>query len=254
MQREKHRVGAGNMLRTAFAGFVVLLIVACARSNVQTVADYSGPRLPYPNRVLVYNFAVTPNEVTLDQGVSARLQQQTSDVPLSQQKLSTARQADEILTNAIVQQLRAYGLPAERAYETRPPRSGDVALVQGQIVSIDEGNRTRRTLVGLGAGQSRFGVDSQVYYSAGGAPPRFIEAFDADADSGRAPGMAETMGIGGAAGRLGGAAAMGGGLHVLSEKRNAGYADEAERVGKALAKRIAASFARQGWLDPHAIQ
>jgi hypothetical protein len=204
--------------------------------------------------VLVYNFAVTADQVMLDQGVSARLQQQTSDVPLSEQRLSTARQADEILTNAIVQQLRAYGLPAERANDNRPPRSGKIALVQGQIVSIDEGNRTRRTLIGLGAGQSRFGVDAQVYYSAGGAPPRFIEAFDADADSGRAPGMAETMGIGAAAGRLGASAAAGGGLHAFSERRKADYADEADRVGKALAKRIAASFARQGWLDPYAIQ
>ena len=87
-----------------------------------------------------------------------------------------------------------------------------------------------------------------------GGAPRFIEAFDADADSGRTPGMAETLGIGGAAGRLGTAAATGGGLHMVSEKRNAGYAEEAERVGKALAKRIALSCARLGWLDPYAIQ
>src|SRR5690348_5936494 len=99
----KEGSGAGALLRNGLA-ISLILLAACARSNVTTVADYSGPRLPYPDRVLVYNFAVTADQVMLDMGVSARLQQQTSDVPLSEQRLSTARQADEILTNAIVQQ------------------------------------------------------------------------------------------------------------------------------------------------------
>ena len=40
---------------------------------------------PHPDRILVYRFAVKPEEVKLDQGVSARLQQQVSDTPLSAQ-------------------------------------------------------------------------------------------------------------------------------------------------------------------------
>jgi hypothetical protein len=56
------------------------------------------------------------------------------------------------------------------------------------------------------AGHSSVSADAQLLYSDDGRPPRFIEAIDATANSGRMPEMAETLGVGAAADRLGSAA------------------------------------------------
>lgn len=52
-------------------GFVAaLFLVGC--TSVTEVSKYAGERLPKPERVLVYDLAVTPDEVKLDRGLSAR--------------------------------------------------------------------------------------------------------------------------------------------------------------------------------------
>jgi hypothetical protein len=82
----------------------------------------------------------------------------------------------------------------------------------------------------------------------GGAQPRLLESFAASADSGRAPGMAETMGAGAVAGRVATSAAVGGGMHAGLETRHADSADEGGGIGKALGEKLAQFFARQGWV------
>jgi hypothetical protein len=116
------------------------------------------------------------------------------------------------------------------------------------VLGVDEGNRTRRTLVGLGAGMSSVDVGAQVYLVEGGAPPRLLESFTARVDSGHVPGMAESLGVGAAAGRLATATAVGGAGHVAMEGSRADDVGEARRLGGALAERIRQYFAQQGWI------
>ncbi|MEJ0016578.1 MAG: DUF4410 domain-containing protein [Acetobacteraceae bacterium] len=227
--------------------------VACAKPAVQTVAGYTGPPLPYPARVLVYPLAVAPEDVQLDQGVTARLQRETSDVPLRAQEVAAARGASDAITQTLVKELRSYGLPADYAYGTALPPRGATMLIRGQLVALDEGNRTRRTLIGLGAGRSSVSADAQVLFSEDGRAPRFIEAMDATANSGRMPGMAETLGVGAAAGTLATSAAVGTGLHLVSETGRASDSGEATGLGKALARQIGRFCVAQGWIAPSAV-
>jgi hypothetical protein len=168
--------------------------------------------------------------------------------------MQVARQASWALTEALVSELRAYGLPAERATTLPTGGRGNVMLIEGQIADVDQGNQTRRTLVGLGAGRSSVRADSQLYYQAGTMPPRQLEVFEASIDSGRAPGAAETMGAGAAAGRLATSAGASFGMHALSESRSADSTDEARNLGKALARKIGQFFVQQGWLAASAIR
>jgi hypothetical protein len=230
-----------------------LIAAACARPTVQTAVGYAGPPLPYPAHIWVYPLAVSPQDVQLDSGVLSQLQQDTSGVPLQQQELAAARSASEAIARTAVQQLRSFGLPAEYAYVANLPQNGPTMLVRGQLVALNEGNRMRRTLIGLGAGRSSVSADAQVYFSENGAPPRFIEALDASASSGRMPGMAETLGVGAAAGHLATAAAVGTGLHVASEAGASSPTGESDRLGKSLAQQIGLFCIRQGWLPPSAV-
>ncbi|MBN8904004.1 MAG: hypothetical protein BGO51_24075 [Rhodospirillales bacterium 69-11] len=237
-------------------GFGLVLLgglAACSKPSVQTTQAYMGGRLPRPERVLVEAFAVTPDEVKLDQGVAARMQRANSDVPLSVQQMQVAREAQSTLADTMVRKLMDYGLPSARVWGEQLPPAGRYLLVQGQIVAVDQGNRTRRTLVGFGAGKSEIAADMQLYFAEGERRPVFLTAYDGSDGSGRGPGMAETMGVGGAAGNLLASTAIGSALHLGTESRRANSQSEATRLGEILAKQVAMFAVSQGWLPPNAV-
>jgi hypothetical protein len=223
-----------------------LLAAACSKPEMQTQVYQSGP-VPRPERILVQNFTGQAGEVQLDSGLRGRLTQAFSGQSTPQQQSEAVRETSNAVTQALVEELQSTGIPVERLDGAAPARSGRVLLVQGQLVDVDEGNRTRRTMVGLGAGMSSVDVAAQVFLVDGNALPRPLESFTARADSGRMPGMAETLGVGAAAGRLATSAAAGGAGHAALEGSRADDVGEAKRLGKALAERIKQYFTQQGW-------
>ena len=228
---------------------LVLAAAGCNPARVEATRDYSGPALAKPDRVLVRDFAITPGDIRLDQGIRARLERATTDKPLSTRQLKTAREANTTLSETLVQKLRASGIPAERFAGNPGAERGNVAVIEGQVVSVDEGNRTRRTLIGLGAGKSSIEADAQLFHRAAGAEPRLLESFESRADSGHAPGAAETMGAGAAAGSgIAAATAASAGMHTVSERRAAEPDDLARKIAEGLALRIEQYFTSQGWL------
>jgi hypothetical protein len=218
---------------------------------VTTVQSYSGPPLPPPERVLIYEFAFAPDDVHLDSSVRERLLRSVGNGSESERQMAVAVKVAKAVTETLVLDIRSLGLAAAEA-KADSPVTARTLLVRGQILSTDEGNRTRRTLIGLGAGQSVVEADAQVLYAGGAAEPQLVESFTADSNSGRAPGMAETMGAGAAAGRLATSAAAGGGLHLLSESHRAGVDEDGERLAHQVARNLAAFFVRQGWIPADA--
>jgi hypothetical protein len=61
--------------------------------------------------------------------------------------------------------------------------------------------------------------------------------------------MAETAGVGAAAGSIASAAAMSGGLHAVSETRRTPVSADAKRLGDAVAKQIGEIGVSGGWLS-----
>jgi hypothetical protein len=243
-----------GLAAVAALAFVSAGLTGCNKAGVQTTEAYAGGRVPRPDRVLVEGFAITPNDVRLDQGVAARVQRTTSDVPLTTDQMEVARKAQSDLAESMIQQLQKYGLPAERSWSDQAPPVGNTLLVQGQIVSIDQGNRTRRTLIGLGAGESAVTADMQLFSVDGREIPRFLTAYSGTDDSGRAPGMAETMGIGGAAGHLLASTAIGSALHIGTESRRANSTSEIDKLAQGLSAKIASFAVSQGWIPPNAVR
>jgi hypothetical protein len=217
---------------------------------VDVTQRYTGEPLARPTSVLVQDFAIDPAEVQLDQGLRARITREISDTPLSSAQQAAATKARAALTAALVQRLASYGLPAEPAAPGDDATPGPKVIVQGQIVSEDEGNRTRRTLIGLGSGASKLAVDAQAYYVQGTETPRLLESFTVHGDSGQAPGAAETMGMGAAAGRAATSAAVGMGMHGANDYRSAGDDDNGRRAGEALAVDLGKFFSGLGWIAP----
>jgi hypothetical protein len=234
------------------AAIAMTALTACNHANVRTVETYYGPAMPRPDHVLVAYFSISPEQVRLDQGIGARITRIAEDHPFGADEWRVAQATQAALTAGLADRLKAYGLPASVGESTAEP--GTSLLVQGQIVAVDQGNRTRRVLVGLGAGKSTVSADAQLFYLTAGAPPRFVSAFEGQADSGRMPGAAETMGAGAVAGRLATSAAVSGGLHGVAETRRATDTAEAGRLADGLAKQIGAFAVAQGWIPASALQ
>lgn len=230
----------------------VLGLAACNQPHVRNVQSYLGPPMPRPDHVLVSYFSVTPEQVQLDQGISARIMRRTDDTPLTSQQYMAAQATQAALAQHLVDRLRAYGLPAEVAPPYAVP--GSKLLVQGQIVAIDQGNRTRRTLIGLGAGKSSVSADAQLYYAAGDDQPRFVSAFEGEATSGRMPGAVGTMGAGAVAQRVATSAVLTGATHAGSEMRRATGTAEADRLAEGLAKQVGQLAVTQGWIAASAVR
>jgi hypothetical protein len=240
------------MTARSLVAFLALLLVGCGRAHVQTGQQGAAVALPRPAHVVVTDFAIDPSEVKLDSGVSAEFMRTASGTPLPDLLKQAAGAAQDALAERLASRLASYGLPVERLPAKMTPPPGSL-LVQGQIVSVDEGNRTRRTLVGLGAGKSSVGADAQLYYITDPAQPLFLESFNGTADSGRMPGAAETMGAGAAADRLATSAATTAATHAGGETRRTGEAANAEDLADELAKQIGAYAVKQGWIAASAV-
>jgi hypothetical protein len=210
--------------------------------------DTAGEMMPAPQVVIVDRFAVSADEVTLDEGLSTEIEQAIKadrGTTRSQQELEAGHQVADAIADKLVIEIRDMGLSAERGSAV-PAGVTDAVLITGQLISIDEGNRTERVVVGLGAGRSDVRAHAQVY-EVTAAGRQLVDTVEVNAKSGLTPGMAETMGVGGLTGHLLVATAVSGGLHVVSESVGADVVADADRAAKGIAKQLARLFAEQGW-------
>ena len=82
---------------------------------------------------------------------------------------------------------------AERAMGY-PKGEGKVLMVKGRFLSIEEGNRTERVTIGLGAGRTSVQANVQLYELTFQGMQQ-VETLRGDAKSGYKPGMDEMTGL-----------------------------------------------------------
>jgi hypothetical protein len=236
--------------------FSSILLTGCASgiSNVANASQYSTTPHVRPDNIYVYSFNSTPDQVKLDSGgLAHKLMSRMSGSSDEAQQAADAVQVREQVADEIVRKLQSMGLHAVRT-DAPPPADQNVLLVQGSFDKIDAGNRRRRTMIGLGAGESDVGTTVQLLYKPAGGTPALVQSFDANADSGKAPGVVETAGVGAAAGHIATTAAMGGGMHAVSETKHDTVAQDAKRLGDKIAKQIAQIGVSEGWLPGSSVR
>lgn len=245
----------------ALAGLVVgtALLAGCASNPAQASSQYNQYGGQYvqtvaaapavrPDTIYVYAFASDPSEVKLDNhGMISKIGSAFSGDSQAQKQTQDAIAAREEVANEIVAKLQSMGLHAVRA-DVPPPQEQNVLVVEGNFNTIDAGNRRRRTLIGLGAGESKVGATVQLVFKPANGVPQLLEQFDAKSDSGHAPGVAEMAGVGAAAGHVATSLALSGGVHAVSETKHAGVSSDEKRLADTIAKQIAKLGQEQGWM------
>ena len=232
--------------RLAPLGLTALLaVLGCAPSDVNTTYA-TTIQMQRPERVLIYDFAVSPDEVHLDRGVVGEIETYAKKEPRTELERTVGHQVAKALALELAKKISAMGLPAQRAWGA-PTSWGNFVVLEGQLLSIDEGNQAERIVIGLGAGRSDVEAAAQLL-AATPTGLQKLEAFNTTMESGYMPGMAETMGAGAIGGHLAVAAAAGVVTHGIGEKLSADVDAEARRTADALAKQLEPYFRSHGWL------
>lgn len=221
-------------------------------TTVETTYESTGEALPSPDMIVVYNFAGSASEVKIDSSVMGNLSGRMDETPLPDEQIQLGRKVAEALADKLVQEFQAMGMPAMRATGAMP-EAERVVMIEGQFLSINQGNRGERVVIGLGAGRSSVKLNAEVYGRTREGR-RLLQSLTVDAAGSMQPGMAETMGVGAAAGNLAVSAAASGAGQVGSEAFGQTVEADAKRGAAKLAEQIGKYFEQQGWIPPGSVK
>ena len=112
---------------------VMLLVVGCASTTKVTNSEMlvTG-QLPRPNHIWVYNFTASPSNIAPNQ-------------------IETGRQVGGIIATELATNISGMGLSAAQASAGTQPQINDI-VIQGQILSLNEGSAAQRVAIGFGKG------------------------------------------------------------------------------------------------------
>lgn len=229
-----------------------LLALSGCGTTAQNSASYVAPpsqggaQLPRPRTVIVYPFTINPQTITLDSGMKARLEALAQSPDPAAERRKLALDVQDAISETLVDAVNRMGLhavPAGRA----APAPGDV-LIEGQILRVDSGNAARRAVIGFGAGKSAVYGSATVLQLGADGQLHPLQSYDANANSGRTPGLALGA-AGAAAGHV--AMAVAGATAGTIARHRSGLARDGENLAKKVATNIGSFFAAEGWIAPN---
>lgn len=206
----------GN-LPVAALGLTVLLLTGCGTTTV-TPTFRTSDGLVRPDRVLVYDFAVSPDELEIKGGLDAQASGGVGSEAQTKEDIQVGRAFAKALTDSLVGELRSREIDAIRASEAAPPGQ-NTASIKGRFLRTSQ--RDGSTLVGFGIGAAQMRARIQIFQGTGANLRLVAEAESATQSNlkvGSGPVLAGTV------------------------------AADAKRTGKEIAESIADYYRRQGWI------
>ncbi|MDY0881498.1 DUF4410 domain-containing protein [Dongia soli] len=228
---------------------IVALAFLCSACG-STSTDYvqkaaTDTKLPYPQRILVYDFAVTTSEIPADNAAVDTLSVAIDNPHSTPENLALAHQIAGVLAQELVTQLKDLGLPAQR-WSGPPPKMENGYAIMGQFLTIDEGNRLGRMIIGFGVGGTELKVLAQAYRITPGGKI-LLSAVEVSAESSKKPGIAATLPIGAALSGVATAAAVSTGVGVVTEM-NQDIERGARDTATAIVDLMKPRMKQQGWI------
>jgi hypothetical protein len=243
------------MRKTCFLIFVLAMVAQAARAQssdgnivtgeatIKIIRSYTDPEsLPKPEKVVIQDF--TPvGQIITDESAAAQLHRRLSLLHGSDEDSTPdvlTQQVQASFSKTLIEELTKVNIQSERVFDGGGAPTATVLLVQGEFIAIDEGNKTKRVMIGFGRGASDIKTHVTVSSFTEGKKTVVLE-FSLNSASGKKPGAAATMG----AGSLAVAAAVG----DVGDKKGTVQAD-ASRMAKAVAKQIEEFMITQKWISP----
>lgn len=239
-------IGSYALTGIAVAGIAVAGLAGCARTSVENV-NVKALGLPRPLLVIVHDFGVSPSAVALDTAIGARILEVVKGNPEADEHLKIGQEVAGVVTENLVNEISKLGIPAIQAAKATPV-AGPSLSIEGQFVTVDQGNRLRRAVVGFGAGASEVRTMVQVFENTNDGR-RLVEDFYTTVKSSRKPGFGPMAGAGAVAGTAATSVAVSAGVGLATAHSQTVEGD-AKNTADEIVKVLKKFFAEQGWIAP----
>jgi hypothetical protein len=212
--------------------------IGCASANTKGMRATRTDRLPQPRGIVVYDFEPTGNSI----GLGAGRDSHQGGQGISNEDLANRREVGRVLADVLAQELDDRGFLTSRKSGNIEVPEGLMAI-GGQIVTVEEGSRAKRVLIGFGSGRSRLTSAAQLHGVTMIGPAEIWE-YQNTAASGAKPGVLTTLPIGVAVQGLTLLVLLvNGGLSTMGEL-SAASTSNAKRMGKELAASVEKTLER----------
>ena len=234
-----------SLTRLGLCLLTVAVAAGCASTKVSDRHEYKGGKIPRPAHIWVYDFAATPAELPANSALAGQHAEHAT--PQTAEQIAAGRQAGAEVATQLVEEIRGMGLPAARASSGTTPTINDL-VIRGYLLSIDEGNATKRVAIGFGSGASELKVAVEGFQmTAQGL--RKLGSGNVDSSGGKTPGGA--VGVtalivtGNPVGLIVGTGAKAYGEYSGSSK----IEGRAKATAKEIANQLKPKFQQQDWID-----
>jgi hypothetical protein len=147
MRFMKSLVGANRLVTY----FTLAVLAGCASTSVTNRQQVVTGSLPRPGQIWVYPFAATPADIPPESSLYGQAppttQPQTAEEIAEGQKLAAA------IASQLVAQIQGMGMLAAVGSSATRPQLNDL-VIEGSILSVQEGNAAERFAIGFKAGHS----------------------------------------------------------------------------------------------------
>ncbi len=225
--------------------FAMVVAAGCASTKVSDRQILVTEKIPRPGHIWVYDFAATPAEVPADSALAGQHAEHATSQTAEQ--IATGRKVGAEIAAELVEEIRGMGMPAKQASTETKPQINDL-VIRGYLLSIDEGDATKRVAIGFGSGASKLTTMVEGFQvTAQGL--RKLGSGTLGAGGGKTPGAA--LGVVGLiatanpAGLIIGTGAKAYGEYSGSSK----IEGRAKATAKEIADQIRPRFQQQGWIN-----
>jgi len=214
--------------------------------KAEVLKRYSGTAtLPKPEDVVIHDFGVPVGATQTDESPAGRLHRDIKLRHGGQEDSSPealARQVQAAFAKSLAGELKkvnipSVNVPAQEGSAAESATSGSHLVIDGKFDVINEGDETKRILIGLGRGASDIKAHVTVSSVTQGRKTTVLE-LDLSSKSGKKPGAAAGMG----------SVAVGAAAGGVSDRKSTVEAD-ASRMAKLVAKQVEAFMADQKWIS-----
>jgi hypothetical protein len=242
MRFMKMRLGVDKL---AACLITLAMTAGCASTTVSNRQQLATGDLPRPAQIWVYDFAATPADIAPQSSLAGQATANTG--PQTDDQIAEGRTLASQITALLVQQIRDMGISAASGSAATRPQLNDL-VIQGSIVSIQQGSAAERVAIGFSAGQSELKVAVEGFQvTANGL--RKLGSGDVGSGGNKTPGsavgLATLLATGNPAGLI-----VSTGMKVYGEKSGSSTVEgRAKQISQEIADALKKRFQEQGWIS-----
>ncbi len=214
--------------------------VITGNAKAEVISSYTGPTpLPKPERIWIRDFKPV-GDIVVDESLAARMHRHSllgggSDDSTPE---AVVQQIETSFTKTLTGELKKQKMETDRMPDGMGTLDGTYLIVEGEFIAVNEGDKTKRVMIGFGRGASDIKTHVIVSLVNEGHKTVVLEC-NLNAQSGKKPGA--IIGLGG--GNVAVSAVTG----DVGDKKGTVQGD-ASRMAKVVAKEVEAVMTAQKWV------